>query len=194
MEIINDIDIAIKYLKDNKIIAYPTDTVYGLACIMNYDALNNLKNRKNRPNDKSLPIMVSDINMMENIAQISERERKVINYFMPGPMTIILDKKDCVESWVNDGKDTLAIRIAGDDRLRKIIDGIGVPIFLTSANFSSEPVCETLEEIKDRNLCDAGFEGKPLKERASTIVRIEDEIKIYREGPISFEDIKKLLD
>ena len=194
MKILNDIEEAVRYLKEGKIIAYPTDTVYGLACKLDKEALDNLKTRKHRPQDKSLPIMVSDIKMMETIAYINEKEKKIIEHFMPGAMTIVLNKKPQVEFWVNDSKDTLAIRQASDERIKEIIKRLNLPIFLTSANFSNEKVCENIKEIEEKGLADAGFDGMPLKQKASTIVMIKDDkAVILREGPISQKEIEAVL-
>lgn len=110
-----DYRLASEALKNNKVVAYPTDTVYGLAVRFGSEkARLNLVARKKRPEEKYFPVMVSDIEMMEKIAVINDSARKIIEKFMPGPLTVVLNKK------IDFGDNgTLAIRIAHDETLKK---------------------------------------------------------------------------
>ncbi|NLC96040.1 MAG: threonylcarbamoyl-AMP synthase [Erysipelotrichaceae bacterium] len=188
-------DLIVKALIKDKVIAYPTDTVYGLASRFDsIQAKQNLINKKNRPHEKSFPIMVSDIEMMKTIAIVTKEAEIIIKEFMPGPLTVILKKQSHIDDYVNDGKETLAIRLASDNYIKKIIEELGSPIFLTSANKSNLPVCTNEKEIEEYDLADLIVKGKPLNNIASTIVDLSDNnIKVLREGPISLEDINKVL-
>ena len=138
--------------------------------------------------------MVSDIEMMKNISIITKRNEKIIKTLMPGPLTVILKKKDNVEGWVNDSKKTLAIRIASDNYIKKIIEELNEPIFLTSANKSNEAVCTSVEEIENKELADLIVRGIPGNDKASTILDLSnEEIMILRQGPISLEDILNVI-
>lgn len=191
----HDIKEIVKVLKEDGVIAYPTDTVYGLAVrFSSKNAKDNLINKKNRPKEKSFPIMVSDIDMMGSIACITKRDEKIIKSFMPGPLTVILNKKDNIEDWVNDSKKTLAIRMASDNYIKKIIEELKEPIFLTSANKSNEAVCTSVEEIENKELADLIVRGIPGNDKASTILDLSnEEIMILRQGPISLEDILNVI-
>ncbi len=181
-----DYRLASEALKNNKVVAYPTDTVYGLAVRFGSEkARLNLVARKKRPEEKYFPVMVSDIEMMEKIAVINDSARKIIEKFMPGPLTVVLNKK------IDFGDNgTLAIRIAHDETLKKIIEEIACPIFLTSANLSGNPVCKTALEIEESGLADIIVDGEILDGTASTIIDLTgEEIKVLREGPISLGDL-----
>ena len=177
-----NIEEIVKVLKEDGVIAYPTDTVYGLAVrYFSKNAKENLINKKNRPLEKSFPIMVSDIEMLKDIAIVSDRDEKIINKLMPGPLTVILNKKD---------NGTIAVRMASDKYIKEIIKTLNEPIYLTSANKSNEPVCKNIEEVLSAKLSDLIVKGTPGNDKPSTIVDLSSkEIVILREGPISKDEI-----
>ena len=110
---------------------------------------------------------------------------------MPGPITLVLPKKQRLPDYVNNGKDTVAVRMATSKQLEELIKKTGSPIFMTSANQSGEPTCTSLEEIE--KACpelDGMLVGEISFGKGSTIVDCtSDTIKILREGPISKEEI-----
>lgn len=114
---------------------------------------------------------------------------------MPGPITIILKKKVEVPSYITNGKDTIAIRLATSSKLKEIILKLGSPIFMTSANKSGEKECSTLEEIEENcPLLDGMVTGNVVFSKGSTIVDCtSNKIKILREGPVLFEEIEKVI-
>lgn len=178
-----DYKYAVDVLKKDGIIAYPTDTVYGLAIRYNSNkALENLINRKKRPKEKSFPIMVSNLKMLKKVAIVNERSEEIINRLMPGALTVVLNK--------NDETGTIAIRMAHEETLKKIIEELNEPIYLTSANLSNYPTCNSPDEIVMYNLADVIVNGEIKEGIASTIVDLTgDDIKILRQGPISLDDI-----
>lgn len=178
-----DYKYAVDVLKKDGIIAYPTDTVYGLAIRYNSNkALENLINRKKRPKEKSFPIMVSNLKMLKKVAIVDERSEEIINRLMPGALTVVLNKKD--------ETGTIAIRMAHEETLKKIIEELNEPIYLTSANLSNYPTCNSPDEIVMYNLADVIVSGETKEGIASTIVDLTSEdIKILRQGPISLDDI-----
>ena len=112
---------------------------------------------------------------------------------MPGPITLILKKKEVVEAWMNDNRETIAIRMACDDNLKQIIKELGVPVFMTSANKSGEAVCLTCEEIRQKLVVDMIYEAKPLGGLASTIVDCTNGYKVLRLGALNQEDIDRVI-
>ena len=136
---------------------------------------------------------------------------------MPGPITLVLQKKDTVDNYITNGLPTIAVRMATSESLRKLIETLGCPIFMSSANQSGEPTCTNLDEIeKSCPLLDGMMEGDVSFGKGSTIVDCSDvnytniennfvnivnekdykekeaEFKILREGPISLEDLMKI--
>ena len=193
----NQIEEMAEILRNNGVLSVPTDTVYGVCARMDtMEAQENLRNVKNRPAAKAFPIMCADEDQIASICHITEMDHLLIEAFMPGPVTLILKKKEHVSSWVNGGMDTLAIRMATSDILKQLIQTLGVPVFMTSANQSGEPVCTCLDEIeKSCPLLDGMMEGDVSFGEASTIIDCTSgEVRILRQGPVTLDQILHVLD
>lgn len=179
-------------LKNDGVISVPTDTIYGLcASINSLKAYNKLIEIKHRPVNKSFPVMCLDIKQMKEIAVISKQTEEIINKFMPGPLTIIV-KTNNIPEYVTNGKDTIALRMVTSKALEEIIDNLGSPIFMTSANQSDKEPCHNLDEIeKECPSIDAMLEGETKFGVASTIIDCtSNDIKVLREGPIKLEELR----
>lgn len=192
----SEIEEIVEVLKNDGVVSIATDTVFGVCCRYDHElAQQRLREVKNRPATKAFPIMCADKKQIESICEVDERSEKLIDAFMPGPVTFILNKKENVADYVNGGMPTLAIRMATSNTLKEIIDALGVPVFMTSANQSGEEVCTNLDEIeKQCPLLDGMVEGEVSFGEASTIIDCtKEEIVILRQGPITIEDIQKVL-
>lgn len=192
----NQIKELTKILKNDGVISVPTDTVFGICgSIKSKKAQEKLKSIKERPASKPFPIMCADIDQIKSIAMIDNKSEKIIREFMPGPITIVVRKNSQLPEYINNGKETIAIRMATSNELKELIKSLGCPVFMTSANKSGEEVCKTLEDIERK--CpdlDGMLEGKVSFGQASTIVDCtSNEIKILRKGPISEDEIIKAL-
>ena len=194
----NEIDKLAEILMNDGVIAIPTDTVYGLCVRMNSEkAREKLMQIKNRPSSKSLPVMCADINQIKSIAIVEEREEKIIQAFMPGPITLILEKRSNLPEYVNEGSIEIGIRMATSKALEELIRKIRGPICVSSANKSGEPTCTTIDEIlRTFPDLDGILEGDILYGESSTIVNCtsKDKLIIQRKGPISLEQIEDVLD
>lgn len=183
-------------LKNDGVISVPTDTVFGICgSIKSKKAQEKLKSIKERPASKPFPIMCADIEQIKSVAMVDNKSEKIIKEFMPGPITIVLRKNEKIPQYINNGKETIAIRMATSNELKELIKSLGCPIFMTSANKSGEEVCKTLEDIeKNCPDLDGMLEGEVSFGQASTIVDCtSNEIKILRKGPISEDEIIKAL-
>lgn len=196
----NEINLIINAICDNKVLSVPTDTVYGIcARVHSPEAFNKLVKVKNRPSNKSFPVMCSNIEQIKSIAIVDDKAEKLIRAFMPGPITLVLRKKPDVFTYINNSgtreTDELAIRMAPSALLKQVIDGVGSPLFMTSANQSGQEICRSLDDIE--RCCpdlDGMIEGEVSFGEASTIVDCTgDTIKIQRNGPISEEEIMQVL-
>ncbi len=143
--------------------------------------------------------MCSDIDQIKSIAIIDEKALKLIKAFMPGPITLVLNKRPDVFSYINNAgareTDELAIRMAPTPFLKELIKEVGSPLFLSSANKSGKDVCKSLDEIEiECPTLDGMVEGNVSFGEASTIVDLTgDDIKIQRQGPISEDEIIKVV-
>lgn len=177
------------------VIAFPTDTVFGLAVIYDdKEAIEKLKRIKNRDAHKPLPMMCSSIDMMEEVADLSMDARKIAKHFFPGALTMILNKKKHIPDYVTNGFKTIGIRIPNYEGILKLIDYIGKPLLVTSANISGQKSLKRYEDVInelpdiDGIICIDAF-----SDTASTIVDMTEDIKVLRQGKIAIEDILKLL-
>ena len=118
----NEIDKLADILKNDGAISVPTDTVYGVcARISTQKAHDKLGKVKNRPEEKAFPIMCADEQQIKNIAIVDKRTEKIIKAFMPGPITLVLKKKNTLSNYVTNGKDLVAIRLATSKVLEELI-------------------------------------------------------------------------
>ena len=192
----DDIEEIVDILKNNGVISVPTDTVYGVcARIDSKKAHDNLILVKNRPETKPFPVMCANEEQIKGIAIVNEKAEKIIKSFMPGPITIVLNKKETVPDYITNGKKTIAIRMATSKTLEKIILSLETPIFMSSANQSGEKTSESLEEIeKNCPKINGILEGKIKLGVGSTIIDCTSEkIKVLREGPIKLEEINNII-
>ncbi len=190
---------AAELIKQGKIVVFPTETVYGIGTNgLDEQAVKKLYEVKQRPLNKPISLLVSNMEMVNEIAKdITEIEYKIMANFFPGPLTIILKKKDTVPDIVTAGQDTVGVRMPSGEIARKLVETAGVPIAAPSANISGEPSGTNLQEIKKHFkgnvdlFIDGGISEIGL---ASTIVQVVDgKPVILRQGSITLEQINEIL-
>ena len=193
----NNIDLkkAGQIIKNGGIVIFPTETVYGIGTNgLDEKAVKKLYEIKKRPLNKPISLLVSNMEMVEKIAKdITDIEYKIMEAFFPGPLTIILKKKDIVPNIVTANDNTVGIRVPDNEIARKIIECANVPIATPSANISGNPSGTNIKYIindfdgKVDYIIDGGESKIGL---ASTIVQVIDEIPhILRQGSITLEQI-----
>lgn len=192
------IDFASQKLKSGGIGIFPTDTVYGIGCdAFNINSLQNLYKVKQRSLSKPINMLVSTIDMVKTyVKEIHPIEQKLMESFWPGELTIIFDKSKNVPDLLTSGLSTVGIRMPNNQTCLEIIEKLGRPIAMSSANISSnQPDYSFSELLVDFNeKVDFILEDGELKGVPSTIVKVENnQLKILREGTISVDDIHKCL-
>ena len=189
-----NMDEALDILRNNGMVAIPTDTVYGLAIKSDDETLyNKLKETKGRPDNKPFPLMVSSKKQLEEVVEMTPLIHHLVDKFMPGPLTIIFKKKEGIFPYLKD-QDTLGIRIADDVWVQSLINKLGQPIWLPSANLSDHPTGTTSGEVLKQldTLIEGVIVGVSDQKNSSTVVDLsQGEIRILREGPITEEALKK---
>lgn len=183
-----DIEKVKQDLLSSKIVAFPTDTVFGLGCLKGDDeAKEKIYEAKNRSIDKKLPMMVSDFEMLKKYCEVTEEIKILLDKFTPGPITLIMKYLDSDE--------TVAVRIPNDEWILQLIKEIDKPLLVTSANISGSGSlikCEdVIKQIGDK--VDAIVMDDAKGEKASTIVDCINNYKILREGPITESEIRDIL-
>ena len=188
---------ASQYIKDGKLVLFPTETVYGIGADgLNEEAVKNIFIAKGRASDNPLILHVSNLEMIERIAKdISPLEYELINNFFPGPLTIVLNRQDIVPNVVTANLDTVGIRMPENKIAHDLIELSNTPIAAPSANISGKPsgtnINDIFNELNDRvdYIIDGGDTKIGLE---STVIRvINNEINILRPGKITYEDLSK---
>ena len=188
-----------KEIKDGKVVVFPTETVYGIGTNgLDENAIEKLYKIKQRPKEKPITLLVSDFEMIDKVArEINEIEYKLIKKFMPGPLTIILMKKEFVSDILTAGSKFVGIRIPDNEIARKLIEYSGLPIATTSANLSGKVAKIDLEDIRIefKDKIDYYIDGGTSKiGKGSTVVKVvENNIKILREGSITKKQLEDTL-
>lgn len=190
-------------LRNGEVIAFPTETVYGLgANATDSYAVKKIFELKGRPSDNPLIVHLHSVEEIEKYAIISnEVEEEIIKNLMPGPITIILKKKDIISNLATAGLDTVGIRVPYNSVAREVIRLSRVPVCAPSANISGKPSATdpntVIEEFSGKIpfIIDSGRTHIGIE---STVVIVKDEdekfsIVILRPGFITKEDIEDLI-
>lgn len=140
---------AAKILQEGGLVAFPTETVYGLGADgLNSEAAAKIYSAKGRPSDNPLILHIADMDMISKLAKnISEDAMKVMNVFWPGPLTVILNKTDIVPYGTTGGLDTVAIRMPSHPVARELIRIADVAVAAPSANTSGRPSPTTAQHV-----------------------------------------------
>lgn len=189
------LDNAVQILKNGGLIVFPTETVYGLGGDgTNENAAEKIYAAKGRPSDNPLIIHISSPDEAEKYAVTNETYYKLAKAFMPGPLTIILPKKETIPFSVTGGLNSVAVRCPSHPIARQLIDAAKIPIAAPSANLSGKPsptcarhviddLMGRVDMIIDGGECEIGLE--------STIVKLDgDTATLLRPGAITADALK----
>lgn len=180
------------------LVAFPTETVYGLgADALNPEAAAKIYAAKGRPSDNPLIVHIADVEDMEKLAYVNEQAKVLAQAFWPGPLTIILPKKDIVPYGTTGGLDTVAIRMPSHPVALELIKKSGVYVAAPSANTSGRPSPTRAEHVvedmtgKIEYIVDGGAVGIGIE---STIVDVSGEIPtILRPGFITKAMLEQII-
>ena len=185
-------------IQNGGIVVFPTETVYGIgADATNEIAVKKIFEAKGRPSDNPLIVHLKDKEDIKKYAKnITELEQKLIDKFMPGAFTIILEKNEEISNIVSANLNTVAIRVPNNIYAHNIIKQANRPIAAPSANISGKPSGTTVEDIrlelesKVDHIIDGGHTINGLE---STVVKVEeDKIIILRPGSVTKEELEKI--
>jgi L-threonylcarbamoyladenylate synthase len=194
---VDDIREAARLVLAGGLVAYPTDTVYGLGCNpFDVDAVDRLVMAKERVKG-SLPILVSSFKDAERLGELSYVAAKLADKFWPGPLTLVVRRRSNLPAKVTDDSSLVGLRIPKHETAGMLIRKSGGVLIGTSANISGHPPIRTAKEVV-RELAgriDLVVDGGPTPlGRESTVVRVVgEEVTVLREGAISRDDILKAL-
>lgn len=183
---------AVDALRKGEVIAFPTETVFGLGVIFDEEkAYQKLVEVKRRPPTQPFTLMCGRIEDIENYAYLDEKTKKIVETFMPGPLTIIVRVKDDVPPFVTLGTGFIGIRVSESTMVQHLIQSVGKPLLVPSANKHGEIPATTSAMALEAFNGEIPFviEGKSESNIPSTIIKIDGKIELIREGGIPFDRI-----
>ncbi len=193
-----EIERAVTTLKNGGVIAYPTDTVYGLGCdAFNEQSVARIFQIKQRPSNQTLPLLIADASALFLLAgDLTEDASRLVEQFWPGGLTLVVRKATSLPDWLTAGENTIALRVPNHPVTLELIRLLGGPLIGTSANLSRSPSVTTAYEVReqlgesvdfilDGGECPGGIE--------STVLDVTGEVAvILRQGAVSHDDIVRV--
>ena len=193
------LDIAAEVLKAGGLVAFPTETVYGLgANALNTEAVEGIYKAKGRPSDNPLIVHIAETESLAGIVKsVPEAAPCLMEAFWPGPLTMIFPKSETVPSIITAGLDTVAVRMPAHPIARALIKKAGIPVAAPSANSSGKPsptlakhVIEDLHGKVDI-IIDGGSTHVGLE---STVLDITSKVPmILRPGGVTYEQLQQVI-
>jgi len=188
----------LSFLQDGGVIAFPTDTAYGLgADPFNEGAVRRIFEMKGRAETKPILVLVDSIAMANSIARLSDTALALAERFWPGPLTMVLPARPSVSATVTAGSETIGVRWANNVFTQRLLEAFGRPITATSANRSGLPSAVTAEEVRVQlgdsleMLVDGG--ELPAREGSTLLDVTRIPVRLLREGPIAEAELSDVL-
>ena len=190
---------AASLLKNGELVAFPTETVYGLgANALDENAVKKIFVAKGRPSDNPLIVHIDSVEKLDSLVEnVSDKAKKIMEKFWPGPLTIIFNKKSIVPSVTTGALETVAIRLPEDEVARKLIEEAGLPIAAPSANISGKPSptkCKHVIADLDGKISMIICRDNSNVGLESTVLDLTSDIPmILRPGAITYEMLKDVI-
>ena len=188
---------ALKALNNHQVIAFPTETVFGLGVFYDdqeaYELLNKVKQRRE---DKPYTMMLASADDISKYADVNNKYQKLINKFMPGSLTILVKSKENVPHYVTHNTGVIGIRVPSNKEALDLLKAVKKPLLVPSANKADQKPALNEEEVKAifKDEIAVVVPGKISSGEPSTIIDLTgDEIKLVRKGPISLEELNRYL-
>lgn len=190
-----NINEVIDLLNHDEVVAFPTETVFGLGVKFSHlESLEKIYEIKHRSHSKAISLMIYDPKDIEKYAYVNENAQKLINHFMPGMITLVLKKKSILSDDFTAGYDTIGIRIPDDPFVLKLLKEVG-PMLVTSANISGQETLLNDQEVykQFKGKIKMIVKGKCKNTLASTVIKVDEDVTILRQGCIQEEEIREVL-
>ncbi len=197
-DIQQQVEQGVSILKQGGIVAFPTDTIYGLgACANLTQAVERVYRVKERPQNMALPLLLAHTSQISEVADyVPPIAWLLAGNFLPGALTLVLFKSSSISDIITAGGATVAVRIPDHPVPVALVEGLGTPVVGTSANLSGKPSSLTAEEVYSQfgDKIDLVIDGgRCAGGKESTIVDVTGEKPvILREGAIHIEKLKKV--
>ena len=188
---------ALVALNDHQVIAFPTETVFGLGVFYDdFEAYNLLNQIKRRHEDKPYTMMLSNVAEIDKYADVDKKYFHIINKYMPGYLTILVKVKPNVPNYVTHDTKIIGIRIPKNKEAIDLLKFLGKPLLVPSANRADQKPATNDDEVRSifGDEIKVVLPGISKGGLPSTIIDLTGkDIKVLREGPISLKDLKQLI-
>jgi L-threonylcarbamoyladenylate synthase len=184
------VDLAVEHLRQGHIVAFPTETYYGLAVDPdNQSAVERLFALKNRPVDKPLLLLIENITQLKKlVSSVPQNFKPLMDRYWPGPLTLVFPALDSVNPKITAGSKTVGVRISPHLLASQLVQKFGKPITATSANLSGKAPAKTALEVSAMFAGDIDFVldgGETAAGLCSTIVGLKgSQLFVIRHGEI----------
>ena len=193
----NNYQEALEALNNHRVIAFPTETVFGLGVFYDdkeaYELLNKVKRRRE---DKPYTMMLSKVDDIDKYAFVDKKYLPIISKYMPGSLTILVKSKDNVPGYVTHDTGVIGIRIPSNKEALELLNYVKKPLLVPSANRADQKPALNDKEVKEifEDEVAAIIPGKSSSGEPSTIIDLTGEqIKLIRKGPIPLEELNLLI-
>jgi L-threonylcarbamoyladenylate synthase len=188
-----DLTRAARAIRDGDLVVYPTETVYGLgADALDADAVERVFATKGRDRADPVSLAVPDVATALDYTAPTDRERRFMKTFLPGPVTVVLERESVVPDALTAGRDRVGVRVPDHDRALSLLSAVA-PLTATSANVSGRPSARTVDELDDeiREAAAVVLDGGQTPGGGSTVVDVAAG-EIHRRGALA-DDIEAWL-
>lgn len=191
-------ELAKNALNNHQIIAFPTETVFGLGIYYDdYQAYLKMNEIKRRNENKPYTLMLSSVEEITKYADVADKYWPIIKKYMPGSLTILVKCKDTIPNFINHGTGIIGIRIPSNKEALDLLKSLEKPLLVPSANKANEKPAMNDLEVKQifEDEVAVVLPGEAKGGQPSTIIDLTDKkIELVRAGPISLKDIENCLD
>ncbi|WP_123535225.1 L-threonylcarbamoyladenylate synthase [Halosimplex salinum] len=183
----SDVDRAARAIEDGEAVVYPTETVYGLGVnAVDPDAVERVFELKGRDRDKPVSLGVPSVERAREYTHPTERELAFMREFLPGPVTVVVERRDVVPNVLTAGRDRVGVRVPDHELALELFEAADVPVTATSANLSGTGSVREVEALSSevRDAVRVVLDGGRTDGRESTVVDVESG-EIHRRGAMS---------
>ena len=193
--VVSEVEQGIEILRKGGVVAYPTDTVYGLGAGLLDDAVvQRVIDAKGRAESMGLPLLLSRAEMLIPVVkEVDATATALMERFWPGALTLVMTKSDAVSDLVSGGRSSVAVRVPNHPVPRALSEGVGGPIIGTSANRTGAVPASFAVQVREQlnGAVDLVIDGLPSLGVQSTILDLTDpEPRVLRSGAVSLEEIQ----
>lgn len=173
-------------IRGGELVVYPTETVYGLgADALDPEAVDRVFEAKGRPRSNPLSMAVPDVESAAQYADLTDRERRFVREFLPGPVTVVVEAGDRIPEALTAGRDRVGVRIPDHPLALSLLERVA-PVTATSANRSGEPSARRADELDPeiREAVESVLDGGEVGGTESTVVDVERG-EVHRRGALA---------